>query len=195
MVLIVLLQSTSSSQAIQCYGVKAGACAATQTGWFGSEGYRWGFDVGGYVEWLISNEVIVSTETHYVQKGIRFIKTVDSDEGPWYFEGWSPRADYVSFPVVVKARLMDAEFSPYLLAGPRIDFLIHTDEDGIKNSHFNDLEKMDYGITIGAGVELNAEAAPHLGIEIRCSPSLKAVFGPYSYRRNNSTEILLVFGI
>lgn len=190
-----VFHSTCTSQDLESYGIKSGACAATQSEWFTSVGYRWGFDAGAYAEWKMSDAVSMSTEVHYIQKGVRFIRGVISETGPGWPGGWSPRIDYVALPILVKARLMDAAVSPYLLAGPRADVLVHTDEDGIRNSEFNPLEKTDFGLTIGAGIELHTETAPHLGIEVRYSPSFKEVLGRGSNIRNTSTEILIVVGI
>jgi hypothetical protein len=133
----VLSYSTCTSQSIRNYGIKAGLVSATQT-WkttiefseFPSLEERPGFDIGFFVEW--SNMPILSfiTEAHYVQKGVT--------EGTSNFVIARPRADYFSVPILAKARLSsppftDSQFTSYLIAGPRVDFLIHASADFVRS--------------------------------------------------------------
>jgi len=174
-----IVQSSCWAQAIRTVGIKAGATAATQD-WDRSSPFndletdhRWGVDVGLYVEWLNLPVFSLTSEIHYIQKGMSISLTVTTPQSPdgtgEYFTSL-PRADYVSVPLLAKARFLDGQLLPYIVGGPRVDFLVGTKGEGF-DLVVDNFEEIDFGATIGVGVEVNSFDPFHLGMEIRFSPS------------------------
>jgi opacity protein-like surface antigen len=157
---------------------------------------RWGVDAGVFVEWLTMPVFSISSELHYMQKGMKLSILLTSEQDP---EGWgeyltrSPRVDYLSALVLAKARLLDHGVSPYLLAGPRLDVLLQTKGDGFELV-LDRFRETDVGVTVGAGIEVNASDAVALGAEFRYSPSLSDGYSSGLTVRNSSMEFLVVVG-
>lgn len=201
--LVFVIQATSFSQAIRTVGVKVGAVSASQTWHYASipdldTERRWGIDFGVYAEWLNMPVFSFSTEVHYVQKGMKeslLITTEQNPDGTGEYLTRSPRVDYLSVPVLAKARLLDGELSPYIVADPRVDFLLQTKGEGF-DLVLDRFAKVDFGATVGVGFEIKSLEVVKLGIEFRFSPSLKDGFSSaFMNVRNNSMEFFLVAGI
>jgi len=203
-VFILFIQSIGSAQLIRTFGVKGGAVTASQTWDYVSPftdlntERRWGLDIGLFVEWLNMPVFSFSSEVHYIQKGMKISFPVTTEQNP---DGTgenmtrSPRIDYVSVPVLAKARLMDTQLSPYIVAGPRVDFLLHTEGEGFQVI-LDKFEKIDFGATVGVGVEVKSFEPVQLGIEFRFSPSFKDGYSSaFTKVRNSSMELLFVAGI
>jgi opacity protein-like surface antigen len=200
--LIFVIQATALSQAIRTIGVKAGAVSASQTWDFESipdleTRNRWGIDIGTYVEWLNIPVFSISTEIHYVQKGMRVslpITTAQNPEGTGEYFTRSPRVDYLSIPILARARLSDGRFIPYVGAGLRVDILLQSKGDGFE-AVIDKFDKVDFGVTIGLGAEIRSFENIQVGIEFRLSPSLKDSFASrYTLVRNSSMEFLFTIG-
>lgn len=199
-----LIQSTCPAQAIRTFGIKAGAAAATQVWDYSSPfndletGTRWGVDIGLYMEWFTMPVFSLVSEVHYIQKGMSFslpFTTEQYPDGTGYYVTKSPRADYVSIPLMAKARFLNGQPLPYIIGGPRVDFLVGTKGDGF-GLVVDNFEKVDFGATIGVGIEINSVESLHLGMEIRFSPSFTDSFSSsFTTVRNSSMEFLLVAGI
>jgi opacity protein-like surface antigen len=201
--LLLLVPVASSGQFIRAFGVKAGAALASQT-WDYAASYndlstesRWGIDAGIYVEWLTIPVFSVSSEVHYIQKGMKFSVLLTSEQSP---EGWGeyrtflPRVDYLSTLLLAKARLLDGEISPYIVVGPRVDFLLQDRGEGFELV-LDKFRDTDVGVTIGAGVEVKSFNLLTLGAEFRYSPSLNDGYSSaFLNVRNSSLEFLLVVG-
>ncbi len=201
---VLTLQSICSAQVIRTVGIKTGAVAASQS-WDYSSPFtdletdnRWGVDIGLYAEWLDIPVLSLSSEVHYVQKGMKISLPVTTEESPnGTGEYWtrSPRVDYISVPLLVKARFLDGHLLPYVLGGPRVDFLVGTTGEGFELV-IDNLEKVDFGATIGVGIEVNSFDSFHLGMEVRFSPSFTDSYSSSNIKvRNSSMEFLLVAGI
>lgn len=199
--LLLLVPAASPGQIVRAFGVKGGPVLASQTWDYAAPASdldtesRWGIDAGVFVEWLSMPVLSVSSEVHYVQKGMNMRLLLTSEQYP---EGWgeywtrSPRVDYLSALVLAKARLLDESVVPYFLAGPRLDFLLQTKGEGFEMvlDRFRDTE---VGVTVGAGVEVKSFDGVALGLEFRYSPSLGDGYSsPLMSVRNSSMEFLLV---
>lgn len=181
------------SQGIRSYGIKAGYVSATQT-WETTAPYSYpyplgtlpGVDAGLFVEWLNMPIASIITEVHYIQKGVDAGKRL--------------RVEYVSVPILAKARFSDppfieSPFSLYVFAGPRIDVLMNTRAGGF-SVYFDNLKKTDYGATLGGGLEFSYVGSHRVGFEFRYSPSLTDSYSMnYTKMRNHSLEFLLVLGM
>ncbi len=202
--IILFCFSSAYPQLLKGYGLKTGIVIADQHFEYGpyakvetalDRKHRTGFDIGIYVEWLNLPFFSMLTEAHYVQKGM-------INEGIAYNEfgtlmgtvKFDNRVDYLSVPILAKIAVKTPSFSPYLVAGPRFDFLLGYNSTGgeFLYDRFKDL---DMGGDIGIGVESNTRPLKVL-LEFRYSPDFT-----YAYKsdllkvKNNSFEILFGLGL
>lgn len=199
--LLLFIPIASTGQLLRTYGVKGGAVLASQT-WdylapisdLDTES-RWGMDAGVFVEWLTMPVLSVSSEVHYIQKGMKLKVLLTNEQHP---DGWgeywirSPRVDYLSAQLLAKARLWDQEISPYLLGGPRIDILLQTEGEEFELV-LDKFRGTDIGATVGAGIEVHLLDPVTLGLEFRYSPSFNDGYSSaYMKVRNSSMEFLMV---
>ena len=192
--LITLFSQSSESQTIKAYGLKIGAVSATQsfnytTNFSLSTANRWGIDVGGSVELLPTRYFSLLTEIHFIQKGFSFsseLSTPTHPEGTGIFVIIKPRLDYLSIPILAKIRFENDGITPYLIAGPRFDFLLGEYDTPVKYT------SSDFGATFGGGFEWSAISVPIIIVEGRFSPSFTYVFQNQNVAvKNNSFEILI----
>ena len=153
---------------------------------------RAGIDAGIFVEWLDMPILSFITEAQYIQKGVT--------EGFDDFIFARPRVDYISVPILAKVRLSippftDSQYMPYMIAGPRVDLLINE----ITDRHFLSFGKfknIDYGASVGAGIEFSTIAPFRIDLEFRYSPNFTDSYTDfYTKVRNNSWELLLAVGM
>ncbi len=178
-VLIVLLgQACSQAQLNRTYGIKIGAVAANES-WTDIGGFnwktdtRWGFTAAVYAEAPLWKFLSAQGEIQYTQKGMNFsipVTTASQPDGSGQYYTISPRIDYISIPILAKLRIPFAVVTPYVLIGPRFDFLLSRYPDGL-DQVVNNFDKMDYGLTLGAGLELNSLFPFGLLAEFRYNPN------------------------
>ena len=179
-------------QIVRGFGVKAGACTATQVWNDHSYGYRWGIDLGGYVEWLDMPVVTILSEVHYIQKGLRyrFYRTPGPlPDETWNYDESTPRIDYLSFPILGKVRYGFGEAEAYFVAGPRIDLLLGQDGDGWPLFAQNGTTSI--GATLGFGIQTRVASFLTWGLELRYSPSFTHDEIENFSVKNKSFEMLL----
>lgn len=167
--------------------------------------YRNGIDVGAFVELFKFPYVSFMPEIHYVQKGFKVyveVTTPSQPEGTSEFMNYIPRAEYISLPVLAKLRYDSKYITPYLIAGPRIDW---RSSDGSSNlesfvypsgtelpGFYKDFNRFDFGATIGVGIGVLANERFSGFIEARYSPSVTNAYKSSNTTvKNNSYEILL----
>jgi hypothetical protein len=139
---------------------------------------RWGAYAGLFVEFLNVPSVSLAFEGAYVQKG----RKVSNEEmtraatelsylstGP---AGTTPRLQYLSFDLFIKARAGRRGLVPFLGVGPRFDFTLSRAESEL----FKNYKRTDIGIVLGGGVEIIPRRLPALSFEVRWSPSFSRAF-------------------
>ena len=195
---------TSGTSLFEKYGLKIGTSLATQKWeyhdlppYFGDPNLptkiRWGIDAAVYLQVADFKILSIITEIHYIQKGrcvtISGITIADNPDG---YEETGPHQitmsfNYLSLPILLRTNLLQSSYSPYLFLGPRLDYLIYHEPSSV----YDNFTKIDYGMTIGLGCEMNFEFVIFL-VEIRYSPTLN-----YSYQnqylnvKNECAEILI----
>ncbi len=158
--------STSQAQLIRGYGIKLGTTISSQT-WeyvpalnFTFEpDNRIGLNIGIFAE-LLNNPIIsIVTELNYIQKGMKEevpVTTPSQPDGTGEFVTWDTRIDYINLSAFGKLRLNLGIVSPYVIAGPKIDFEINKehslDDTNIFENNFN---KNRIGFKVGIGTEIN----------------------------------------
>lgn len=178
-VFIVLLgQAGAQAQLKRTYGFKIGAVGANES-WTGVAGFdwktdtRWGFTAAVYAEVPLWKFLSAQGEIQYTQKGMSFsipVTTASQPDGSGQYYTISPRIDYISVPLLAKLLIPLTTVTPYVLVGPRFDFLLSRYPDGL-DQVVNNFDKMDYGLTLGAGVELNSLFPFGLLAEFRYNPN------------------------
>jgi opacity protein-like surface antigen len=196
------IASASSAQLFQSYGIKAGPVLAGQhwdyapssplAGLDIADQMRWGIDVGCFVEWFDHPTLSLLTEVHYVQRGFRDEYAVTSPTSPEIIgtEVLTPRLDYLSMPLLLKARLDYASVSPYVLAGPRFDILLNKNPDNF-DLIVDKFKKYDWGLTLGGGIAFEAFPGYDIGAEFRYELSLQDIYRTDMLTvRNHSMQFL-----
>jgi len=195
--------STASGELWRSYGVKGGACSATQIWDRGSQidqgtGYRWGVDVGIFAELADIPPFSLSTEIHYVQKGMKYdipVTTEQFPNGTGEFITVDPSLNYLSVPLLAKLRVDLSRSEVYLLVGPRFDFLLSSDGDGQFDSQIKRFNSFDFGGTIGVGFQTRTILGLATGVEFRFSPSFQSGYeDDFVTITNRSFEFLLTIG-
>jgi Outer membrane protein beta-barrel domain len=166
LLLIGLLIQAGNSQLITGYGVKLGATHANQIWTYAPQidirfypDSRWGLNGGIFAEFLHVPFFSMVGEVNYTQKGMKYHITVTSPSDP---SGTGEtvtldnRLDYLDLRVLVKLYKNYSQFSPYLLAGPRLDYQVAESVAQEFESIFKDFKKEIYGISMGAGFEISS---------------------------------------
>jgi hypothetical protein len=199
--LIILASNFAQTQFIKGYGFKVGAVSATQTWNYNIDIHRdmenrWGIDAGVYVEFLDLPYISILGELHYIQKGYTEKlpeATPTYPEGTGRYITFKPRVDYFSIPLLTKVRYDMGTVSPYILAGPRFDFLIGNNPQYV-GSIFDKFNKNDMGISAGVGIEIPTSAIQAVLLEFKYSPTLSKSYSSNMLTiKNQSFELL--FGI
>lgn len=189
----------AQGQLVRGWGVKVGAVTATES-WdytvninFPAD-RRWGLDVGAFIEFLDVPLISVLGEVHYIQKGFSQtlpVTTAAQPDGTGEYITMKPRVDYISIPVLAKVRFDLGLISPYVIAGPRFDFLVGKDPQGY-DAVLDNFKSGDVGISVGAGTEVLLPILPPLLAEFRYSPSFSEAYNSNALTvKNESFELLL----
>jgi opacity protein-like surface antigen len=195
LILVILLPSLAQAQIFKGYGFKAGAVRASQSFDYTMNlsipiENRWGLDVGAFAELFQHPNFSLLTELHYIQKGYSLTVPVTSalyPEGTGEYYTYNTRLDYLSVPVLAKVRYAMDAVTPYIIAGPRFDFLL-----GKYETLSLDYSSTDIGITVGGGVQFSVMPSSQMLVEGRFSPSFAHAFqNPNLTVKNKSFEILV----
>jgi hypothetical protein len=137
LVALILLPLSAQAQLISGYGVKAGLNASTtnfdffvantasEVKLFDSK-RRIGFNVAIFAEWLKKSSFSLLTQAEYAQRG--YIRDQDAT-GSLGAVSLEARLDYVSIPLLAKWQGSNPTLSPFIIFGPRFDFLINRQEE------------------------------------------------------------------
>lgn len=161
LVIFAAFLSISQAQFVRGYGVKAGATFAAQDWDYTISGAsfetdtRTGFNIGLFAELLDIPLFSIVTEANYVQKGLELDMprtTVEQPEGDGVFTVWDSRIDYINISALAKLRLNCGLVTPYIIAGPKIDFEVN--KSGGTTALEDGYEKNRFGLKAGMGAEI-----------------------------------------
>jgi hypothetical protein len=200
-ILVLLIPLTAISQSTtvgaKSYGLKLGLSIANQdwnytdTADFERKN-RTGLDVGGFIEFFNLPYFSLMVELHYIQKGFK-TKTVSVNvyDGPVEDSlglEKSPRADYISMPLLAKVRYETDFLTPYLMLGPRFDYLIDYNDEG---AFFSKFGTFGFGITAALGIDVMALEPINGFLEVRYSPDLVKAYSSSTLTvKNRTIEVL-----
>ncbi len=162
------------AQLIKSYGVKVALTSANdnyenKNAPDVSTKRRIGFNIGGFVEWFHVPYFSAITQIEYVQKGsgMDFDRRDEhnNDLGTITYYG---RLDYISIPILAKFSIPTASVSPFLLMGPRFDFLVGYQSDkNIFNDLYSKIKINVTGASIGIGAQIKLILETNIMAEIR----------------------------
>lgn len=171
-VLLILSVSSSYSQVLQNYGIKIGYVSSRHDYTFKvmDEFIEWksGFSFGIYVDLFNFNNISISPELKYIQKGWAGEFTITGPEGPEpigkeykYFYH-----NYLSIPISIKYDMDFVIGKPFIKVAPRFDIrLISYDDAGTPSSTYEDFKNVFGGtLTLGFIPKLNISLNPFLEI-------------------------------
>lgn len=152
------------------YGIKAGPNISKYTGdlLFNDEyNYRFGFYVGGFINFNIDEKFKIQSELLFAQQGTDLIiKDIEIREFPDQppIIGDSKTEIVESTLIIPVLAQFYVKENIYLEAGPQFGYIINRNEEitespiddpGFNNVSDFDYDKFDLGISLGAGYELN----------------------------------------
>ncbi|MFC1726885.1 outer membrane beta-barrel protein, partial [candidate division KSB1 bacterium] len=128
MMFIILIPQILSAQVLRNYGVKA---EFTSSGIYNevlNEGFsrRPGFGFAVFAE-VFNNPVFsVLFQAEYAQRGFLEEQAETNESGDFIQTvKANTRLDYLSFPILAKLRYTKGRYTPYVIFGPRLDFLLN----------------------------------------------------------------------
>ena len=190
--IFVLATAVLSGYAIDCnaqlltdYGVKAAHTSALQTNIRGpisgpnpnaGPGWLWtinsvssvpGLNVAAFAEWFKFPSLSIITQLEYDQRGARYQYVNPNVVGYSSTEG---SLDYLSLPIMGKFKPISGLLQPYLIAGPRIDYLVSYRDLQIEPESpavYANFKRWMLGWSTGAGVQAKSILPVDISAEIR----------------------------
>ncbi len=129
----VLLPFSLQAQLIEAYGVKAGLNSSNAALSFPQSAFeidtqrRTGINAAFFVEWGNFSVFSFITQVEYAQRGFAEEQIITGENSPEPLGAIqaSTRLDYISLPILLKLQYPRLAAVPYLLFGPRVDFLVN----------------------------------------------------------------------
>lgn len=195
-IFVILIHSLSHAQFIDGYGVKIGGTLANQD-WqrknatvdFNPDS-RFGMNAGIFMEFLNLPLLRMVTELNYEQKGMKLEFPLTTIEDPDGSSGKTKsilnRVDYLSLAVKAKLKSKAPLLSPYVFAGPRVDFYLNKNVDKNFKSFYDEFKKQVYGLSAGVGAEFNTLPVDLL-LELQYNHDLTSAYESAMYDINNQS--------
>ncbi len=177
------------AQLIKGFGIRGGVTWANEN-WDYSNGIS-GIDTkqissvsgGAFVELLPLPIISVIGEADFLQKGTSFDITNTTPANPAGLPQkmtYKSRINYLSLSVLAKVKMPGTLLSPYVVAGPRVDFQLKQDVPEVAKTVYDDFKKTITGVTVGVGTELSFILPVALFAELQYQPDLT-----YAYDKDN----------
>lgn len=100
--------------------------------------------------------------------------------------------DYIEIPVLVKASMpIDAPVDPYFIMGPSLGINIVRESESGNFSFSSDDKRTDFGIIVGAGVDLEMD----LAVDIRANFGLVNIIDSDTRNQNHSIALVASYTI
>jgi hypothetical protein len=197
MTILLFCANFANAQLLKSYGVKLAYTSTSQTfdyttlplgRWTGMKtSAKGGFSVAAFAEWLNIPLLSVVSQIEYTQRGARMVYPVPG--GWWLTDG---RMDYISIPVLAKVTAPLGAINPYVLTGPRADFLVGYQYVEIypNNSIYSNFKKATLGGSAGVGVQTSSILPVTLSAELRYNfDFLNSYNGGYLKVYNNAFDV------
>ena len=196
--------SISNAQLIKSYGIKVAYTATSQSLDYPTPPWGWwtgtttsaksGFNVAAFAEWLNIPFFSVVSQVEYDQRGANAKYAVP---GGWRTTDGS--LQYLSVPIMAKVSIPTGLVSPYLLAGPRADFLFAYRELGVQPwgnatslSFYSNFKRANLGASLGVGLETSSVFPARLLAELRYNLDIFDSYNDGNLKsRNNAIDVWL----
>jgi hypothetical protein len=206
-----LLPFAVQAQLFKGYGLKVGANSSNvsfslvQSTFKIDTQRRTGMNAAFFVEWGSLPVISLITQVEYAQRGFAEEQVITGPNGPepLGLMRASTRLDYISLPILLKLQFPKLAISPYLLAGPRADFLVNREagkfefvnddsQVSVKSELNEFIDDRAWGGTVGLGFDAQKLLPLPLLVEARYNfdftDNSKA---PLLQGKNNSFDIWL----
>ena len=197
-ILTLAFESASNAQLLRSYGVKAALTSSDQkfdyrfaTGPGSTR--RIGFNIAAYAEWFDVPFLSLVTQIEYAQRGTGqdFVVT-NQDPVPLGVETVYSRLDYLSIPILGKLRFQSENFVPYVVAGPRVDYLLGYQSDEFHSALYDGFQKATIGGSVGIGLQMDTMLPVGISAEVRYNFDLVDSYSTDLLKvRNNAYDIWL----
>jgi len=201
LVIITFLSPQVNAQLLRTYGIKVAYTSADQKLEYYYLGgnlttlRRDGFNVAIYAEWLNTPIFSIVTQCEYTQRGFGNEIIETSEFGPMEIGSYKlfNRVDYLSIPIFGKITIPMEIIKPYVLIGPRLDYLLgYKSGVGGYNVLFDNFSKTIIGASFGVGVDLKGLSTLPILLEGRYNIDLKDSYNTDLLKvRNNSIDVWL----
>ena len=174
-VLAIAIQPIIAQDNVMQFGVKVGLNLANLS--FDPEAEGTSFDaatkfgVGAIMLYPLSEVLDLQVEAMYLLKGTKAKIDIFGEVFEIEFN-----LAYLSIPVMGRYNLGSGDTSPYIVVGPEFGFLLSakTKIEKISEDIKDELESIDLGFNVGAGVSMNMGTMPMFG-EVRYSLGLSNI--------------------
>ena len=187
-ILIFILPLYSLAGSTNQWGIKLGVSISTQNFKYKTSEIDRDFDnylglhADAFVNFVDRKTYAFVAQISFSQKGCietitpTFVDPVNHgyiDGDPIKFRN---RTDYLSLSILGKLNLNLNVLNPYIIIGPRIDFLVNTKSETIPKSIFDNLNRNSFGMTLGIGREFSLFIPYKTLIEFQYSPDLTKMY-------------------
>jgi hypothetical protein len=161
MILVVVAGTRAEAGPIRA-GVSVGGSSVTQSYDYSPEiGQIWegpdrrltrvGF--GGFTELALDDRFSLGLDVIYVQKGLKDDFAVTNPDSPEVIGTRTVTAvmRYLSVPATVSVGYPVGEVTPYVFAGPSLEFLLSHDKGTAFSDAFENMDTVAFGLHVGAG--------------------------------------------
>jgi hypothetical protein len=164
---VLLCSSMANAVPLKSWGFKGGYTAARQI-WqhemISKDDISWrsGIHLGAFAEWFDyefhesadwSHHLSVTTGLNYEQKGMKWTAhSVTIFDPTPRTKTFDLRSDYLSVPVMAKYCVRGKRVAPYLIAGPRLDISLGSEDALGPEDEYRDAV---FGLSAGAGLEVS----------------------------------------
>jgi len=196
---ILFFQLALPAQFLSGYGVKAGLGFSNHS-WNYSGGqkleydYKSGFSARLFAEFFDLKFFNAQVEAGYLRKGFNLelpVTTAQSPDETGAFIKRSGSLDYLSFSALAKLKFPSLVFTPYIIAGPQINFLLHQSADKDWDAIYDKFKKSNIDISIGAGTEIKFLLPVSFFIEYRFERDLNDNYDSPNIDIKNYSHVIL----
>jgi len=166
---LVALVGTANAQTKMMFGVKGQFGMTTISGDVEDTKMKLGFGGGAVARFAISPMFDIQPEIMIALKGCGFDVPEGVDEDEYKF-----KLTYIDVPVLARYNIpMEGNIKPAIFAGPYLGFLMSAKEgdEDIKDY----LKSTDFGLVLGAGIDLKAGEKGTLAIDARYNLGLSNI--------------------
>jgi hypothetical protein len=122
-----------------------------------------GYNVALYARWFDISYFSIITQLEYSQRG----NTSSYPIEPAPIRTQNNRVSYVSLPVFAKFKPLNLSICPFVLVGPRIDYLIDKKIEDVGLGLYDHLKNWVLGYSIAVGLESNQFLGINISVEAR----------------------------